>query len=143
LPAIYGILADLVVVVHLGFIVFVFLGALLVLRWPRLVYPHVTAAVWGALVEFKHWPCPLTPLENWLRTRSGADAYGGGFVDHYIVPIVYPPGLTPQIQVLIGTAVLAVNLGLYGWLVYRQVRRSRRPASSKPGKPTLPQNKTL
>jgi hypothetical protein len=84
------IAADLVVLAHLGFILFVILGGLLVLRWPRMAWIHLPAVIWGALIEFAGWICPLTPLENWLREASGTAGYQGGFIEHYLVPIVYP-----------------------------------------------------
>jgi hypothetical protein len=111
--------ADGVVVLHLAFILFVFLGGLTLFRWPRLVWIHVPAALWGGLVEFTGAPCPLTPLENLLRRAGNDPGYGGGFVDHYIVPIVYPPGLTRDTQLVLGGLILAINLVIY----YRLIRR--------------------
>ena len=91
---IYRALADLVLVVHLGFVLFVVLGGLLVVRWPWLAWLHVPAAVWGVLIEFMGWICPLTPLENSFRVAGGGAGYSGGFIEHYIRPILYPAGLT-------------------------------------------------
>jgi hypothetical protein len=119
-------LADAVVLVHLAFILFVAAGGLLVLRWPRLAWVHVPAVVWGALIEFAGWICPLTPLENRLRAAAGDAAYAGGFIDRYIMPIVYPDGLTRGMQLALGIAVIAVNLLIYGRLVIRRKRRSTR-----------------
>ena len=116
--------ADVVVVIHLAFILFVAVGGLLVLRWPRLAWMHVPAVVWGALIELAGWVCPLTPLENRLRGAAGEAAFDGGFIDRYIMPIVYPAGLTRGMQLALGTAVIAVNLVVYGWLVFRRKRRS-------------------
>ncbi len=121
----YRALADLVVLVHLAFVVFVVAGALLVIRWRWVAWLHVPAAVWGALIEFAGWICPLTPLENWLRARGGASGYGGGFVEHYIIPILYPGELTRGIQIGLGLAVLAVNLAVYGWLIVGRTERER------------------
>jgi uncharacterized membrane protein YhhN len=90
----YRWLADLVVVLHFGFVLFVVGGGLLALRWPRLARVHLPTAVWGVLIEFGGWLCPLTPLENWLRRRSGGAGYAGGFVEHYVLPVLYPSGLT-------------------------------------------------
>lgn len=112
--------ADAVVIVHLIFILFVLLGGLLVLRWRWLAVLHLPAVVWGATVEFTGWICPLTPLENTLRRAAGDAGYGGGFVDQYLIPIIYPPGLTPDIQVLLGAVVVFVNLGAYAYLAYRR-----------------------
>jgi hypothetical protein len=93
-PATYRLLADLVVVVHLGFVAFVVAGGLLVLRWPRLAWAHLPCAVWGALIEFAGWVCPLTPLENDLRRLGGEAGYEGGFVERYLTSVLYPHGLT-------------------------------------------------
>jgi hypothetical protein len=117
------LLADVILVAHLLFILIVVLGGLLVLRWPRLAWLHVPCSVWGALIEFTGWICPLTPLENRLRLEAGQAGYSGGFIDHYIVPLVYPPGLTPQMQVVLGVAVLVINGGVYALLVRRWRRR--------------------
>jgi hypothetical protein len=117
-------LADFVVIVHLGFVLFVVLGGLLVLRWPRAAWAHLPAAAWGALIEFGGWICPLTPLENWLRTRAGEVAYSGGFVEQYILPAIYPLGLTRTTQAMIGLFVLLVNGVVYTVAIRR--KRARR-----------------
>jgi hypothetical protein len=120
----WSILADLVVVVHAAFVVFVVAGGFLALRWPRLVWLHVPAAVWGVLIEFAGWVCPLTPLENALRARAGESGYGGGFVEHYLQSLLYPVGLTARHQWVLGVLVLLVNIGAYTLLLRR--RRSNR-----------------
>ena len=112
--------ADIVVLLHLGFILFVALGGLFVLRWPRLAWAHIPAVVWGALVEFIGWICPLTPLENRLRVAAGDFSYTGGFIERYIVPIVYPTGLTRGMQLALGTAVIVINLAIYCRLLNRR-----------------------
>ena len=119
---IYRALADLVLVVHLGFVLFVVLGGLLVLRWPRLAWLHVPAAVWGVLIEYTGWICPLTPLENSLRERGGGAGYSGGFLEHYIQPVLYPAGLTRGTQIVLGSLALLVNLTAYGVVVARRGR---------------------
>lgn len=119
------IAADLVVLLHLSFILFVAAGGLLVLRWHRLAWVHVSAVVWGALVELMGWKCPLTPIENRLRIGAGDAAYGGGFIDHYIMPIVYPEGLTRGTQLLLGFAVITINLVIYGVVLARWRVRDR------------------
>jgi hypothetical protein len=96
------------------------LGGLLVLRWPRLAWLHVPAAIWGVLIEYSGWVCPLTPLENWLRARGGESGYAGGFVEHYILRTLYPAGLTRGTQVVLGTLVLVINLVAYGVFVARK-----------------------
>ncbi len=94
----YRIAADLVVAVHLLFISFVVGGAFLAWRWPRIIWAHLPAMVYGALVEFTGFTCPLTPLENYLRHRAGDAGYRGGFIAHYLVAVIYPPGLTRGMQ---------------------------------------------
>ena len=118
----YGALADLVVILHAAFVAFVVIGGLFVLRWPRLAWMHVPAAVWGALIEFAGWICPLTPLENSLRARAGEAGYSGGFVDHYIMPVLYPAALTRTTQLVLGALVLAINTAVYVTLIIRRRR---------------------
>lgn len=121
----YRLLADLILVLHLLFILFVVFGALLVLRRPRLAIVHLPAALWGAMVELGGWPCPLTPLENYFRRKSGAVGYRTGFVEHYLLHLIYPSGLTPEMQVFLGLAVLLVNGLLYGLVLLRLLRCNR------------------
>jgi hypothetical protein len=109
----YSLAADSVVVIHLAFILFVILGGLTLFKWPWMIWLHVPTAVWGVLVELLGAPCPLTPLENHLRRIGDAEAYSGGFIDHYIMPIVYPPGLTRGTQVVLGVLILAMNFAIY------------------------------
>jgi hypothetical protein len=122
----YRWLADLVVVVHATFVAFVVLGALAVVRWPRLAWVHVPAAVWGVLIEFLGWVCPLTPLENAWRARAAGAGYQGGFIEHYVIGALYPEGLTRALQWELGTVVLVLNAGAYGMLLAR--RRRGRPS---------------
>lgn len=117
---IYRALADLVLVVHLAFVVFVVLGGLLVLRWPWVAVLHVPAAIWGVLIEYKGWICPLTPLENSLRASAGLVRYSGGFIQHYIQPVLYPAGLTRGTQIVLGSVALLVNLAAYGVVIARR-----------------------
>jgi len=117
----YRTLADLVVVIHLGFVLFVVLGGLLVLRWTKLAWLHLPAAIWGVLIEFFGWICPLTPLENHWRQLGGQAGYQGGFVQHYIVSLLYPDQLTRGIQILLGALVLAFNAFVYGKALRRRV----------------------
>lgn len=116
---IYRALADLVLVVHLAFLMFVVLGGLLVLRWPRIALLHVPAAIWGILIEYSGSICPLTPLENSLRRAGGEAGYSGGFIEHYIQPAIYPAGLTRGTQIVLGSLALIVNLMAYGVLIAR------------------------
>jgi uncharacterized protein DUF2784 len=108
-----------VVGLHFTFVLFVVLGGLLVLRWPWVAYLHIPAALWGAAIEFGGWVCPLTPLEQWLRRQAGSAGYSGDFVEHYVLSILYPSALTRHIQLLLGCLVLGLNLGIYGYLLYR------------------------
>lgn len=110
---------------HLGFVLFVVLGGLLVLRWPRLAWLHIPAAVWGVLIEYTGWICPLTPLENSFRLRGGEAGYSGGFIQHYIQPVLYPAGLTRSTQIALGSFALLVNLTAYGVVVARTRRIAR------------------
>lgn len=112
-PPLARLLADLVVVAHLAFVAFVVAGGTLVLRWPRLAWAHVPAAAWGALVALAGWVCPLTPLENDLRRLGGEGGYAGGFVERYLVGVLYPSGLTRAHQAALGLLVLAVNGAVY------------------------------
>lgn len=120
----YTLLADAVVLLHFGFVLFVVLGGLLVLRWRWIAWLHLPAATWGAFVELYLHICPLTPLENRLRAQAGLSTYGGGFIDHYIVPIIYPPGLTPALQAMLGIALVAGYVLVYG-LAWRRSRGGR------------------
>ena len=106
--------ADALVLIHLGFILFVIGGGFLALRWRRLVWLHLPCAVWGALIEFAGWICPLTPLENRLRIAAGGSAYESGFIDNYIMPLIYPIGLDRGMQIALGVGVVSVNLVVYG-----------------------------
>jgi hypothetical protein len=114
---IYRALADLVLSLHLAFVLFVVLGGLLVLRWPWLAWLHVPAAIWGILIEYSGWICPLTPLENSLRRLGGEAGYSGGFIQHYIQPVLYPAGLTRGTQLVLGSLALIVNLTAYGVVI--------------------------
>jgi len=118
----YGRLAELVVVLHFCFVLFVLFGGALALRWPKMVWLHLPAAAWGALISFAGWVCPLTPLEKWLRRQGGAAGYEGGFVEHYILPVLYPRGLTHEVQIALGVIVILLNVVIYRH-VYRQFRR--------------------
>ncbi len=106
-------LADLVVILHFAFVLFVIFGGLLVLRWPRLAYVHLPVALYGALIELVGWVCPLTPLEKRLRESAGLEGYQGGFVEHYILPVLYPAGLTRNVQLVLGLIVVGMNLVIY------------------------------
>jgi hypothetical protein len=114
----YLLFADLVVLIHLAFVVFAVLGALFVIRWRNIVWFHLPAAVWAAWIEFSGKICPLTPLENWLRMRGGGPGYAGDFVGHYLMPILYPSGLTRKVQFILGGVVIGVNLIIYAYVFF-------------------------
>lgn len=113
----YRVLATAVAIVHLAFILFVIFGGVLVLRWPRIAWLHVPAAVWGALIEFAGWYCPLTNLENYFLRRAGRAGYTDGFVAHYLFAVIYPYGLTRGFEIAIGLFVVAVNAIIYVRLI--------------------------
>lgn len=115
----FRLLADLIVALHFAFVLFVVLGGFLVWRWRRLMWVHLPAATWGALIEFAGWICPLTPLEWHLRELAGQAGYEGGFVEHYIMPVLYPAGLTSSVQMVLGSLVVIINLVAY-WGVLRR-----------------------
>ncbi len=119
----YQALSDLVVAVHLAFVGFAVLGGLLVWRWRRLAWVHVPAFLWAALIEFAGWVCPLTPLENWLRWRGGVPPYRTGFIEHYILPVLYPAVLTRNLQIFLGAVVLGLNLAIYGRLLWQAAQK--------------------
>ncbi|MEE9495324.1 MAG: DUF2784 domain-containing protein [Desulfobacterales bacterium] len=115
----YDLIADLVVLIHLAFVLFAVLGALLVIWRHKVLWLHLPAAVWAAWIEFSGKICPLTPLENWLRMRGGGSAYAGDFVGHYLMPILYPSALTRKVQFILGGVVIGVNLIIYGYVFFK------------------------
>jgi hypothetical protein len=116
---IYSILADFVVFIHFLFIVFAVAGSVLVLKWRWIMYVHLLCAAWAALIMMAGWICPLTPLENSLRRSAGQAGYTEGFIEYYLIPIIYPAGLTREIQIWLGVGVIIINAMLYGYVVYR------------------------
>jgi hypothetical protein len=110
-----ALLADLLVVAHFAFIAFVVAGGVLVRWWPTVAYAHLPAFAWAAYVTFTGAICPLTPLEVALRRSAGQGGHESGFVEHYIVPLIYPPGLTRPLQVAIGAAIVTINVAVYAW----------------------------
>lgn len=121
----YSLMADAVLVFHLAFIIFVMFGALLVLQRWVWIWLHLPAVAWGMAVEFLHLYCPLTPLENSLRIKAGIAGYEGDFVGHYLIPLIYPASLTPQLQIGVGALVLIVNLLAYALVITRWRGRRR------------------
>ena len=119
----YGIFADIVVLIHLAFVFFAVLGAVFVIRWRWFFWLHLPAVFWAIWIELTGGICPLTPLENWLRRRAGQGGYPGDFVQHYLMPMLYPVDLTHNIQILLGLVVIFINAALYGYLYYHNRRR--------------------
>ena len=113
--------ADIVVLLHFAFILFVILGGLPAFRWPRIMWLHLPSAFWGAMVELADWFCPLTHLENALRRGAGG-AYSSGFIEHYIMPVMYPAGLTTDMRIVLGSGVVVVNSAIYGLLFWKRRR---------------------
>ena len=110
-------LADAVVLAHFAFVAFVIGGGFLAWRYPSVLFAHIPALLWGLWIEWSGWICPLTPLENQLRERAGDAGYAGGFIEHYIIPVLYPPGLTREVQWVLGGALIAINAVAYVGLV--------------------------
>ena len=109
----YRAAADAILVTHFAFVLFAVLGAFLVLRWPRLAWLHIPAVVWTAFVEFSGTICPLTPLEVILRRQAGEAGYAGGFIEHYVVSLLYPEGLARDTQTILGAIVVVINAAIY------------------------------
>jgi hypothetical protein len=113
---IYRTLADLVFLLHMAFVLFAALGGILAFKWRRVVWFHIPAALWAALIELVGWECPLTPLENLLRRQGGEAGYQTGFIEHYLVPLIYPAPFPRGLQVVLGLLVVVVNLAIYWWI---------------------------
>lgn len=120
---IYRILADAVLLIHLAFIVFAVAGALAALRWRFLILVHLPCALWAVAIELGGWLCPLTPLEIFLRHSAGQAGYTGGFIQHYLLPVIYPHNLTREIQIGLGLGVLVINLVVYTLVVRKACGR--------------------
>ncbi|MBH0177750.1 MAG: DUF2784 domain-containing protein [Nitrospira sp.] len=112
----YHVGANLVLLLHFSFVLFVLFGGFLLIKWPKFVWLHLPAVAWGAIVEFSGWVCPLTPLENWLLAQADEATYAGDFLVQSLSSILYPDALTHEIQLILGTALLVVNLAIYRWL---------------------------
>ena len=121
----YALFADLILIFHLAFIVFIVVGGLTVLYWPRMIWLHLPAAAWGVLIELAGWICPLTPLESWLRVKAGQEGFSETFVERYLLPIIYPDELTRNVQLVLAAVVFVVNGTIYA-LVWRARRTHER-----------------
>jgi hypothetical protein len=122
---IYQAIADLLVMLHFAFILFVVLGGLLVLKRSWVALLHIPSVVWGLLIEWQGWICPLTPLEIHFRVLAGEAGYAGGFIDHYLIPLIYPAGLTRTLQIALGSSLLAINLVIYGYLGFSKIHHKQ------------------
>ncbi|MFP4548321.1 MAG: DUF2784 domain-containing protein [Fidelibacterota bacterium] len=116
----YRIAADIVVVLHFTFILFVIGGGFLAVRWPKIIWLHIPCAIWGALIEFAGWYCPLTPLENYFRRSAGDAGLTGGFIEEYLLPVIYPAGMSRTVQIVLGVIVIVINVSVYGYLLFRR-----------------------
>ena len=117
-------IADFIIVVHFAFIIFVVAGGFAVLRWGWVAFVHLPAAAWGVLIELLNWPCPLTAIETSFRQAAGRSGYSGGFIDHYLMPLIYPSGLTRSTQFVLAAMVLVANMFVYTLVVYNRKRKS-------------------
>jgi len=121
----FRLLADIVVIIHGLFIIYALLGSLWYFYRRYLIWLHIPAAIWIGIVEINHWICPLTPLENYLRFRGNEAGYKGGFVEHYILPVIYPVDLTPEFQVILGGLAFSLNALLYTIIIYHYIKHRR------------------
>lgn len=119
-----SLLADTALLLHLTFVVFVIFGALFAFHHPRIAWIHIPMVLWSVVVNLMHWPCPLTPLEKYFRAQAGQAGYEGGFIAHYLVPLIYPQGMSYDVGVMIGFGVFFGNVVIYGLVIYR-ARRNR------------------
>jgi len=123
-PSTYGNLATLVVIGHLAFIIFVMFGGLVTLKWKRAPWIHIPCFMWGSWIELTGGICPLTPMENYLRRAAGSGEYMGGFIEHYLLAVIYPTGLNREIQLTLAVGLIVLNVAIYA--VVLQWRRARR-----------------
>jgi hypothetical protein len=112
------LLADIVVVIHIAFVFFSVFGALLLIRWRKIIWLHLPAAGWAAWIEFSGKICPLTPLENWLRLQAGDIGYSGDFIRYYLLPLLYPSRLTREVQIILGALVIGLNAAIYAYVFF-------------------------
>jgi Protein of Unknown function (DUF2784) len=125
-PMIYRALSDFVLLLHMAFVLFAALGGVLVFKWRRVAWFHIPAALWAAFIELVGWVCPLTPLENWLRRQGGEVGYQTGFIERYLLPLIYPAPFSRSLHVALGLLVMCVNLAIYWWIWRRSASTGRR-----------------
>ena len=122
---VYSILSQLIVLLHFAFILFVIFGAFLVLRWHKIAWIHIPFALWGMGVEYFNIICPLTPWENHFRQLAGSTVYESGFIEHYIIPLMYPEVLSRNLQFILGSIVLIINGLIYGIVICRALKKQK------------------
>ena len=120
----HRLLAELALILHFLFILFVIFGGLFVFKWNRIIWLHVPCAIWGALLEVYRWICPLTYLENYFRNHAEISGYSGGFIEHYLLPVIYPAGLTENARIILAIIVIVINLVIYGYFGWRRSYKS-------------------
>ncbi len=125
----FRLLANATVLLHLLFIAFIVFGGLLALFWPRMAWVHLPVALWGVVVQWMSWVCPLTPLENWFRARGGVATYPDGFVEHHVLPVLYPIGIGPRLHWVLGLVVLVANAAIYATVFHRRARERVAPSA--------------
>ncbi len=118
----YQLAADAIVLLHFSFILYVVLGGLLTYKWLCLIWLHLPAVIWGAVISLAGWVCPLTPLENQMRLAAGGSHYSSSFIEHYLLPVIYPAGLSRELQIGLGIAVVGVNLLVYAGLIIKHYK---------------------
>jgi hypothetical protein len=121
---IYRLLADVVLIAHFAFAAFAVLGGLLVLRYKKILWWHLAALCWGVVVQWANWICPLTPLENYFRILGGEAGYSAGFIEHFMLKVLYPENLTMELRYVLGAVLIAVNLAVYSYLFFGRLRRA-------------------
>jgi hypothetical protein len=126
----YSLFADIVVLLHLTFVIFAVLGAVLIIWWRWVLWLHLPAVLWAGWIEMSGGICPLTPLENWLRWKAGRGGYQGDFVENYMLPVLYPTGLTRNMQILLGTLVIFINVAIYGYIFFNINKRDQNRRSN-------------
>ncbi|OGB25807.1 MAG: hypothetical protein A3I66_05405 [Burkholderiales bacterium RIFCSPLOWO2_02_FULL_57_36] len=119
----YRLLADFVLIIHFAFVVFALLGGLLVLRYRKILWWHIVALCWGVAVQWADWICPLTPLENYFRRIGGESGYAGGFIEHFVLKVLYPENLTLELRYVLGAVLIAVNIAVYLYVIFDRRRR--------------------
>ena len=121
----YELAADIILIIHFLFILFVIFGALLLFVEKKIVFIHIPAIIWGSYIELTHSICPLTYLENWLLQKANLTTYSEGFIQYYLVPIVYPTNLTKDIQIYLGISLIVINIVIYAFIFGKMKKNSK------------------